>query len=579
MIDERFAADVWRPSLETYGRVTHLTVALYDAEGRMACGPFNPTPLFDTLSASARDPGFFMECVRRCLRSETPELPVVEIRFGLAVVGAPVVVNGEIIAAVAAGYHLSAFPQTVSLERLARESNIPGQRLWDLARQEMPVSPKRLASHGELLHVLAETVLREHERTREHAELSARLQAADAAKDQFLAMVSHELRGPLHAMLGWTRLLRTEHLGEAAREHALETIERNGVAQTRLVEDLLDISRIVAGRMPSSHEPIELASLIEAAIQDVVPSAQAKQIRVERQFQAGATITGDSAQLHQAVANVLSNAVKFSSTGGTITVGVTRSDAYATVSIRDTGEGITPEFLPHIFEPFRQQDSSSTRVHGGLGLGLTIARHLVALHGGSTRAESPGVGHGTTFMLSLPLSTGQPNASTFAPWQPASLALEDGTPAPAVPPHLRVLVIDDEHDARELLRAVLVEAGMTVTAVASATEALAAFTQEQPHLVISDIGLPDEDGYVLIQSMRAGDSGHGTHTPAIALTAYAGDADRNRAIAAGYDVHLSKPIEFSRLLHTIAVLMQSPGTVVRLSDHKKRTADGADVSP
>src|SRR5436190_4247542 len=424
MIDERFAADVWRPSLETYGRVTHLTVALYDAEGRMACGPFNPTPLFDTLSASARDPGFFMECVRRCLRSETPELPVVEIRFGLAVVGAPVVVNGEIIAAVAAGYHLSAFPQTVSLERLARESNIPGQRLWDLARQEMPVSPKRLASHGELLHVLAETVLREHERTREHAELSARLQAADAAKDQFLAMVSHELRGPLHAMLGWTRLLRTEHLGEAAREHALETIERNGVAQTRLVEDLLDISRIVAGRMPSSHEPIELASLIEAAIQDVVPSAQAKQIRVERQFQAGATITGDSAQLHQAVANVLSNAVKFSSTGGTITVGVTRSDAYATVSIRDTGEGITPEFLPHIFEPFRQQDSSSTRVHGGLGLGLTIARHLVALHGGSTRAESPGVGHGTTFMLSLPLSTGPPELP-LPPWLPATVALAD----------------------------------------------------------------------------------------------------------------------------------------------------------
>src|SRR5262245_35950101 len=225
MVDERFAADVWIPALETYGRVTHLTVALYDADARIACGPFNPTPLFDTLAASAHDPGILMECVRRCLRSETPEKPVVEIRYGLAVVGAPLVVNGEIIAAVAAGYHLSEFPQTVSLERVAQESKIPSRQLWDLARQEAPVSPKRLASHGELLHVLAETVLREHERTREHARLSARLQAADAAKDQFLAMVSHELRGPLHAMLGWTRLLRTERLGEAARERALETIE------------------------------------------------------------------------------------------------------------------------------------------------------------------------------------------------------------------------------------------------------------------------------------------------------------------------------------------------------------------
>jgi len=573
MVDERFAADVWRPSLETYGRVTHLTVALYDADGRIACGPFNPTPLFDTLAATAHDPGFITECVRRCLRSETPERPVVEIRHGLAVVGAPLVVNGEIIAAVAAGYHLSEFPQTVSLERVAQESKIPSRQLWDLARQEAPVSPKRLASHGELLHVLAETVLREHERTREHARLSARLQAADAAKDQFLAMVSHELRGPLHAMLGWTRLLRTERLGEAARERALETIERNAVAQTRLVEDLLDISRVVAGRVPSHREPVELAPLIEAAIEDVAPSAHAKQIRLERQVQAGGTLAGDSAQLHRAVANVLSNAVKFTPSGGTITVGLTRSDADATVSIRDTGEGIKPEFLPHIFEPFRQQDSSSTRVHGGLGLGLTIARHLVALHGGTIRAESPGIGHGATFTLSLPLSTGLPDASTLESWHPASRALADVTPAPPLPRHLRVLVVDDEPDARELLQAVLVEAGMTVTAVASAAEALAAFAQEHPQLMISDIGLPDEHGYALIQSIRARESGRGTHTPAIAVTAYASEADRNRAIAAGYDVHLSKPLEFSRLLHAIGILMQSPGTVVKLSEHKKRTAD------
>src|SRR5262249_19587910 len=203
--------------------------------------------------------------------------------------------------------------------------------------------------------------------------------------------------------------------------------------------------------------------------------------------------------------NLLSNAVKFTPRGGTVTVGLTRSDGYATVSVRDTGEGIRPEFLPHIFEPFRQQDSSSTRVHGGLGLGLTIVRHLVALHGGSIRAESLGVGQGATFTLSLPLTTQQAE-SLAPPWQPASAALADSTPPPALPADLRVLVVDDEDDARELLRAVLVEVGMTVTAVASAAEALGAVNQMRPHVLISDIGLPREDGYELIERVRIDES-------------------------------------------------------------------------
>src|SRR5262245_31764916 len=472
MPDERFAVDVWRPSLETYGRVTHLTVAVYDADGKIACGPFNTTPMFDILAGSGHDPGLFTDCVQRCFRTDTPEASVVVARFGLAVIGAPLVVSDEVVGAAVAGYHLSEFPQTVAVERLAREANIPAGDLWDLARHETPMSPRRLANRGELLHVLAETVLREHDRTRQHAEVSARLQAADAAKDQFLAMVSHELRGPLNAMLGWTRLLRTEHLGQTARKHALETIERNAVAQTRLIENLLDISRIVGGQMPSNREAVDLASVIDAAIQDSRPSADAKQIRVERHVHAGGTMTGDSSQLHQAVANVLSNAVKFTPPGGTVTVGLTFSDGDATVWVRDSGEGIKPEFLPHIFEPFRQQDSSSTRVHGGLGLGLTIARHLIALHGGSIRAESPGVGQGATFTLNFPLNT-QPPESVSPPWRPASAALAGSTPPPALPTDLRIVVVDDEEDARELLRTVLVAAGMTVRVAASAAEALA----------------------------------------------------------------------------------------------------------
>ena len=573
MPDERFTPDVWRPALETYGRVTHLTVLVYDAEGRIACGPFNPTPLFDAFAAAEHDPGIFTECLERCRRiQERPEPCVVVTRLGLAAVGAPLVEQGDVVAAVVAGYHLSEFPQAVAIERLARDAKIPTVRLWDLARLETPMSPQRLTNHGELLHVLAETVLREHDRTRQHAEVSARLQAADAAKDQFLAMVSHELRGPLHAMLGWTKLLRTERLGDAAREHALETIERNAVAQTRLIENLLDISRIVAGQMPSNQVPVELASIVDAAIQDAVPSAEAKHIRVDRRFEQGSTVTGDPSQLHQVVANLLSNALKFTPAGGTVTVGLTRSDTDAVVSVSDTGEGIKPEFLLHIFEPFRQQDSSSTRVHGGLGLGLTIARHLAALHGGSIRADSPGIGHGATFSLSLPVAL-RLSESVAPAWQPASAALAESTLPPRLSADLRIVVVDDHEDARELLRAVLVEAGTTVRVAASAAEALVAVSEMRPHVFIGDIGLPGEDGYQLIQRIRAEESDRGGHMPAIAVTAYASDADRSHAIAAGYDAHLSKPVDFSGLLSTIARLTQPPGTVIKFSDQKTRTSE------
>src|SRR5207253_598 len=244
-------------------------------------------------------------------------------------------------------------------------------------RRETPLPRSRIVGHGELLRVLAETVLREHDRSRQHAELSARLQAADAAKDEFLAMVSHELRGPLQAILGWARLLRTEDLKQSAREHALETIERSAGVQTQMVEDLLDVSQIVAGRRELERHSVALTPIVDAAIASVSPIAQSKSVRLGVQVQDDAAVAGDPLQLQRIAVNLISNAVKFTPPGGDVRVRLSHDDVQATLTVSDSGEGIKPEFLPHIFEPFRQQDASTTRVHGGIGLGLTIVRHLV----------------------------------------------------------------------------------------------------------------------------------------------------------------------------------------------------------
>jgi len=540
--------EVWRPALKKYGGVTRLTVALYDADGRLACGPVNPTPLFDVFAEPEHDLGLFAECAERCLHPiERSGAIVVANRLGIAAVGTALAPDGITVGVAVAGYHLSAFPQTIAIERLASEVRVPAARLWDVVRQEAPLSMSRIVGHGELLQMLAETVLREHDRARQHMDLSARLQAADAAKDEFLAMVSHELRGPLNAILGWTRLLRTEQLKESAQAHALETIERNAWAQTQLVEDLLDVSQIVAGRREIDRRAVVLAAIVDAAVASVSPSAHAKKVRLDVQLHDdGSVVTGDPAQLQRVVMNLISNAIKFTPPGGDVGVKLFHDDVHATLTVTDSGEGIKPEFLPHIFEPFRQQDASSTRVHGGIGLGLTIVRHLVALHGGTIRAESSGVGRGATFTAILPLAIGEP--------PPASTAARGSAGRMTLPTFSRsicVLVVDDDRDARELLRAVLERAGADVTAVASAGEALAVIDRTQPDVLVGDIGLPEQDGYALVRQIRMRPSEEGGRMPAIAVSAYASAADRQRAASAGYDRHLPKPVDALELIGTI----------------------------
>ncbi|PYR02586.1 MAG: hypothetical protein DMG00_28555, partial [Acidobacteria bacterium] len=319
----------------------------------------NRTSLFDLFGESEHDPGLFAECAARCRRGANAI--VVTNRFALAALGTALVLNGDTVGAAVAGYRLSEFPQPMAIERLAREARLPQAPVWDAVRHETPASRSRITSDGELLKVLAETVLREHDRSREHIDLSARLQAANAAKDEFLAMVSHELRGPLNAILGWTRLLRTEHLTENARARALDTIERNAWAQTRLVEDLLDVSQIVAGQREVERQLLALAPIIDQAVANLSPSADAKQVRLDVQLQDDALVAGDSLQLQRIATNLIANAIKFTPPGGDIRVRLSRDDRHATLIVGDSGSGIRPEFLPHIFEPFRQQDALGPR--------------------------------------------------------------------------------------------------------------------------------------------------------------------------------------------------------------------------
>lgn len=561
-----FDADVWYPALGKYAGVTHLTIALYDANAQLVCGPIHPTAIANLFEPSDYGSRFFADCVQRCLgRAQTQPEVILSNRHGVAAVAAPLVSYGEVMAVAVAGYHLLEFPQSITVERLAREAGLASARIWDVVRQEAPISRQRFVAQGELLRVLCEALLTEQRRIRQHLELSARLQAADAAKDQFLAMVSHELRGPLNAMLGWARLLRTQSLKEPAREHALETIERNALAQARLIEDLLDISRIVAGRMQSERQPVALVPVVRRAIEGISPSAASKAIRLDPQLQdLSAPVAGDAAQLQQIVTNLLSNAVKFTPPGGEVSIRLIASDSEAELSVADSGEGINAEFLPHIFEPFRQQDSSRTRVHGGLGLGLTITRHLVALHGGSIRAESDGVGQGATFRIRLPLNAA-PAAAAPGPDRSSPGVLRPADSLPDLLRHLHVLVVEDNDDARDLIQMILEEAGAEVTAVVSAEEALSALEQERPDVLVSDIGLPGEDGYALIRKVRMSGAERGGDIPAIAVTAWASAADRDRATSAGYQVHIAKPFDATTLIETIRSVVPRARTLSRYS--------------
>ena len=405
---------------------------------------------------------------------------------------------------------------------------------------------KRMESERERLLATAQAAQKEAEQ-------------ANRLKDEFLATASHELRTPLTAVVGWSRMLRTGKLDAENSARALEAIERNATLQTKLIDDLLDVSRIITGKLILDRRAIEMAHVLSDAVNTVRPAADAKHITIVTSFDAETgPVLGDANRLQQVVWNLLSNAVKFTPKNGRIEVGLQRVNSQAEISVRDSGEGISSEFLPYVFDRFRQGDGKTTRLHSGLGLGLAIVRHLVELHGGTVNAHSDGRGRGATFKVRLPVLSinSVPGSKTAA----SDLTKARGTDGLSIecPPRLdgvRVLVVDDDSDTRQMLKAVLSECQAHVIIAASAAEAIVEIERRKPDVLVSDLGMPEQDGYALIKKVRGMESAdHTTRIPALALTAYAKAEDRVRALASGYQVHLSKPVEPAEFVLVVASL-------------------------
>ncbi|HEY9611688.1 hybrid sensor histidine kinase/response regulator [Allocoleopsis sp.] len=387
----------------------------------------------------------------------------------------------------------------------------------------------------------------------DNARLYQEAQEANRIKDEFLAIVSHELRTPLNAILGWVNILRNRKVNESLTTRALETIERNAKSQTKLIEDILDISRIIRGSIRLNTHPVHIASLIHAVIENVRPTAELKAIQIESSFDPSVSLVmGDQERLQQIVWNLLSNAVKFTPEGGCVEVRLEQVNSTAQIAVKDTGKGINPAFLPLVFDRFRQADSTTTRTHGGLGLGLAIVRQLVEMHNGMVYAASEGEGKGATFIVQLPVIE--------AVQEEATEENASGDKAPTLE-GLRVLVVDDSADTLDLIAFILEQYKAQVTTATSVDEALHAIAQVKPDVIISDIGMPEQDGYSLIRQVRTLEGDGGKQIPAVALTAFAGEEDRTLILNSGFQMHIPKPVEPTELVAIVANMMGRDPTI------------------
>jgi PAS domain S-box-containing protein len=398
-----------------------------------------------------------------------------------------------------------------------------------------------------------DALLSREKEAREQAEMASR------AKDEFLGLLSHELRTPLNSILGWTRILSTHTLDEADAEQALETIDRNAKLQARLIDDMLDVSRIISGKLRLDAQPVDLTSVINSAVETLRPAAEAKHIRmyVTLDFGTG-SVLGDPVRLQQVVWNLVSNAVKFVPRDGSVRVSLQRVGSQLEIRVSDSGPGIEEEFLPYVFERFRQADSTSKKNFAGLGLGLSIVRHLVELHGGTVEAANGTDGEGAVFTVKLPVMAVSRSMEQLVERAQEVHAAFDGQFAFDSPPDLKgikILAVDDEPDARALLSAVFEQCGAEVKTSSSAAEALVAIEEFNPDVLVSDIGMPGEDGYTLIKQVRESEQGSGKRLPAVALTAFARTEDRFQALQAGYNMHVPKPVEPAELALVISRLV------------------------
>jgi PAS domain S-box-containing protein len=387
----------------------------------------------------------------------------------------------------------------------------------------------------------------------------AEAERANRLKDEFLATLSHELRTPLTVIVGWSEMLGKSQLDPITSQRAVEVIRRNARMQVQMIDDLLDVSRIVTGKLRMTVQPVDLGSVIIAAVEGLRPAAEAKEIRFQLQLDSPAgQVSGDPDRLQQVAWNLVSNAIKFTPKGGRVLVRLERVESHVEMAVSDTGRGIAPDFLPHVFDRFRQADATTTRMYGGLGLGLAIVRQLVELHGGTVRVESAGEEQGATFTVSLPLAAvrgaaGEAEAVQPLPFTPSEFGC---------PPQLgglRVLVVDDEEDTREVLQTIIESCGARVRTANSAAAALEAMAEESFDVLISDIGMPEEDGYSLIAKVRALGRERGGRIPAAALTAYAGEEDRIRTLRSGFQIHVPKPVSPNELVAVVANLADRMG--------------------
>ena len=444
--------------------------------------------------------------------------------------------------------------EVIGASAIARD--ITGQKRLEREREDLLERELAARREAEYAHQLSAELLRREQAAREEAD------AANRMKDEFLAVVSHELRSPLNAILGWAGILNGDQADPRTAAQAVETIQRNAKAQAQLIDDLLDISRVVTGKMRLDVQPVEMPLVLQAAVDAVRPAAEGKGIRLQMVIDPGAgPVSGDPGRLQQIFWNLLSNAVKFTPKNGTVRVQLERANSYVEVTVSDSGRGISADFLPYVFDRFRQADSSFTRAHGGLGLGLAIVRQLVELHGGTVAARSEGEGRGATFTVSLPIAIRNDVAryitGALAAKEPAGAA--DKVDCSLRLDGLTVVIVDDERDARELLLTILKDCGAEVRAAVSAAEGFEAVGEWRPDLLISDIEMPHEDGLSLIRRIRALPSDGGGQVPAIALTAHVRSEDRLRALAAGFDAQVGKPMEPVELVTVVASLMRRTG--------------------
>lgn len=440
-------------------------------------------------------------------------------------------------------------------ELVARVSTLVRVKTLFLSKQALDAQRNQLLAREQEARSEIASLLERERVARRAAE------SANAAKDDFVAMVSHELRTPLNAILGWARLLKTGEVAPDKRARALATIERNAVAQSQLIEDLLDMSRILSGTLRIDSAPVELVTIVHASVETIRPAAEAKKITIEQRILAdSARVDGDAARLQQVVVNLLTNAVKFTDAGGAIVVALDAVDREVSIGISDTGRGIEAGFLPFVFERFRQADEGPKRATGGLGLGLAIVKHIVGLHAGTVDVASEGRGKGSTFRVLLPC------AESTLGIEPRPSEAEVGL-ARAPLSGLRILIVDDDPDALELLGAMLRGSGAIVAPAATAADAYDELVRLRPDVLVSDIAMPGEDGHSLIRRVRALATEIGGRTPAVALTAFAGAQDRTQALLAGFNTHLAKPVDRAELVLSIANLVgrydavSSPGAL------------------